>query len=293
MVETRAIASAETLAALRAVVSGEHRLAVACEDRFARQFLGLRNRILSSIRPQALIKAIYDLAVPGSYCFTIARTRCFDDALLAALRCGVDQVVLLGAGYDSRAYRFRDEMAHAVVFEVDHPGTQARKLRILQRRSQPAMPNLRYVPVDFATQLLADELHLYGFSTDRPAVFLWEGVSYYLPQDAVESILDMVAGCAPGSSIVFDYAIKSFVDGDTSTYGGKQIAKWLERIGEPFLFGLDPDATADFLTVRGLELVSDFGPPELEARYLTTRRGTSLGRTLGHVRMAQARVPGA
>lgn len=290
MTHATAIASAETLATLRAAVSNEDRLAVRCEDRFARQFLGLKSRILASIRPQAVLKGLFDLAAPGSYCFTIARTRHFDEALLAASREGVRQVVVLGAGYDSRAFRFSDALAGIDVFEVDHPGTQARKQSMLRQVVAPPAANVRYVPVDFATQSLEDALSRNGFSPDRPTLFLWEGVSYYLPEAAVARVLDFVARCAPGSSIVFDYAIKAFVDGDTSTYGGKQVAKWLEKIGEPFLFGLEPAKVRDFLAAHGLQVVSDVGPEDLEISYLATTGGAPLGRTLGHVRIAQARV---
>ena len=91
---------------------------------------------------------------------------------------------------------------------------------------------------------------------------------------------------APGSAIAFDYAVRSFVAGDHSTYGGKQVARWLEEIDEPFLFGLDAEETKGFLEGHRLVLESDLGPKELEQAYLRTRRGG----TLGHVRMALARV---
>jgi methyltransferase (TIGR00027 family) len=288
MTQSAAIASAETLATLRAVVANETRLAVRCEDRFAKTFVRAKNRIMTSILPQALLKKLFDAAAPGSYCFTIARTRHFDEALLAACRSGVEQIVLLGAGYDSRAFRFSDALAGVAVFEVDHPGTQARKQRILQASLGKLPANIHYAPVDFTRDSLEAALARNGFERNRRALFLWEGVSYYLPERAVQGVLDFVAGCAPGSSIMFDYAIRSFVDGDTSTYGGKQVAAWLEKIGEPFLFGLDPAETSAFLAARKLRVLSDLGPEDLEKRYLGMKDGAPLGRTLGHVRIVHA-----
>jgi methyltransferase (TIGR00027 family) len=288
MTHSAAIASAETLATLRAVVANETRLAVQCDDRFAKAFVRTKNRILASVLPQALLKKAFDTAAPGSYCFTIARTRHFDEALLSACRSGVEQVVLLGAGYDSRAFRFGEVLAHTTVFEVDHPGTQARKRRILQASFGKLPANLRFAPVDFTTDSLEVALSRNGFMRNRRTLFLWEGVSYYLPERAVQSVLDFVASCAPGSSIMFDYAIRSFVDGDTSTYGGKQVASWLEKIGEPFLFGLDPTDTSAFLAARKLRVLSDLGPEDLEMRYLDMKDGATLGRTLGHVRVVHA-----
>jgi methyltransferase (TIGR00027 family) len=292
MARHTAIRSAETVAALRAMVANEGDLAVRCEDRLATHFLSLKYQLLTSIRPQRLLERIMHVAAPGSYCFAIVRTRHFDEVLLSEVRVGIEQVVLLGAGYDSRAFRFRDELEGIRVFEIDHPGTQARKQRILANVCEESPVNLTYISVDFNRQSFQAALSAHGFSPQKKTLFLWEGVSYYLPQPVVESVLDFVAGCRAGSSIVFDYAIKAFVEGDTSSYGGKQVAKWLDRIREPFLFGLDAEETATFLVRRKLCLVSDLGPEELEKAYLQTKNGQYLGKTLGHVRIAHATATG-
>ena len=202
-------------------------------------------------------------------------------------------MVLLGAGYDSRAFRFQEELEGIRVFEIDHPGTQARKKRILAMVYKESPANLSYLSVDFNQQSFQTALSDHGFSLEKKTLFLWEGVSYYLPQPVVEGVLDFVSGCVAGSSIVFDYAIKGFVNGDTSTYGGKQVAKWLKKIREPFLFGLDAEETEEFLARRKLQVVSDFGPEDLERCYLKTKKGFYLGKSLGHVRMAHAKATGS
>jgi methyltransferase (TIGR00027 family) len=176
------------------------------------------------------------------------------------------------------------------VFELDHPATQARKRQLLDEASLQWPHNVRFVPVDFARESFAERLAAAGFDPRCRTFFLWEGVSYYLPEAAVASVLAFVAACAPGSAIAFDYAVRTFVAGDHSTYGGKQVARWLKEIDEPFLFGLDAEETAGFLDAQRLVLESDLGPKELEQLYLRTRRGGTLGATLGHVRMALARV---
>jgi len=293
MIRSRAIQSAEVVAAVRAAVAGEDALAVTCEDRLAKHFLGCKYRIMASILPQRLIRWIIHLNSPGGYCFIITRTRHFDETLLSEIRSGVEQVVMLGAGYDSRPFRFQEELRRIRVFEIDHPGTQARKKRILRRIGKDSPVNLRYLPVDFNRNSLQTALLEHGFSRNLKTLFLWEGVSYYLPRPVVESVLDFVGACAPGSSIIFDYAIRDFVETDTRTYGGKQIASWLKKTREPFLFGLNADETPQFLAGHDLHTVSDLGPEELEARHLKTKDGGSLGRTLGHVRMVHARAIGS
>lgn len=286
-----AIRSAETLAALRALAAGDKALQVPCNDPFAHHFLAPSSRALSRFVPRAIMKSILGRVAPGGYCYAIARTRHFDEALMAAVKDGAEQVVLLGAGYDSRPLRFARQLERARVFEVDHPGTQARKKQILADKVGPLPANVTLVSCDFTRQSLKTELARAGFDSARRTIFLWEGVSYYLPLEAVADVLAFVAGCAPGSAIVFDYALRSFVDGDTSTYGGRQVARWLKDIGEPFLFGLDAGETSAFLTRHGLAAISDLGPVDLERRYLTTTRNESLGRTLGHVRIVTAEVP--
>jgi methyltransferase (TIGR00027 family) len=293
MTHIAAIQSAETMAFLRAVVAGEENLAVRSEDLLAKHFLGRKYRFLIGVGVPALLRRILELAVPGSYGFAIARTRHFDEVLLSEIRVGVEQVVLLGAGYDSRPFRFRDALGNVRVFEIDHPGTQARKRRMLDEIGAASPANLSYIAADFNRQPLPAALADHGFSPDRKTLFLWEGVSYYLPRPVVESVLDFVSGCAAGSSIVFDYATRAFVNGDTSTYGGAQVARWLKKIREPFLFGLDPEETPQFLGARKLDAVSDLGPDDLAKAYLKTKDGRCIGKTFGHVRMVHARAPAA
>ena len=290
MTELTAIQSAETLAALRALAGFETGLATPCRDLFASHFLSCKNRALLRFAPQRLLRSLIDRASPGSYCFAIARTRHFDEALLAGVRAGIKQVVILGAGYDSRAFRFKDQLDGVRVFELDHPGTQARKLNLLLAGNAEIPTNVTYVGIDFAKQSFRKLLPRHGFRSDVKTLFLWEGVSYYLPLQAVDDVLKFVAGCAPGSSVVFDYALESFVNGDTGTYGGEQIARWLKKIGEPFLFGLNPAHAQRFLANRGLRVASHVGPSDLERMYLTTQSNRPLGRTLGHVRIIEAQV---
>jgi methyltransferase (TIGR00027 family) len=290
MSQLTAIQSAETLAALRALAVSERDLATPCIDRFAKRFLSLKSRMLLALTPQRLLSRLIERAAPGSYCFAIARTRHFDEALLSALREGVEQVVLLGAGYDSRAFRFKDKLRGVRVFELDHPGTQARKIELLAASNTTLPDNVTLIGIDFAKQSFTERLAQHGFRRDAKTLFLWEGVSYYLPLPAVDQVLSFVAGCAAGSSIMFDYALQSFVDGDTSTYGGEAIARWLHKIGEPFMFGLEPGNAARFLAQRNLRTTSHVGPADLERLYLKTQRNAPLGRTLGHVRIIAAQV---
>lgn len=282
-----AIHSAQTVSLLRAVAAND--AAAGCSDYLAKDFLNQPYRWLLRLAPHRLLKAFIHLKAPGSYPFIITRTRLFDSLLLQQVEAGVRQVVLLGAGYDTRPLRFAAKLRDLSVFEVDFPGTQFYKRARLKKTGAAHSHGITFIPLDLNRKSFDKVLLQHGFSPRLKTVFLWEGVSYYLPQPAVERVLEFVSGCAMGSSIVFDYATRDFVNGDQSTYGGKQVVRWLKKINEPFLFGMNKEETAAFLLNRNLTLAADYGPEDLEKLYLTTRSGL-LGRTFGHVRMAHATV---
>ena len=120
-------------------------------------------------------------------------------------------------------------------------------------------------------------------------LFVMEGVSYYLGESIIRSILNFVGSCSLGSSIVLDYSTSDFVSGDHSSYGGKKVAKWLTRINQPFRFGLNEDEFVPFLANNNLIVKSHYSADQLQQIYLGGRGGIST-RTLGHLRFAHACV---
>jgi methyltransferase (TIGR00027 family) len=135
----------------------------------------------------------------------VLRSRWAEDALDAALARGVRQLVVLAAGLDTVALRRGDLPADATVFEVDHPATQAWKRARLGRRA-PAVPALRWVPVDFARASLAEALREAGLDPTRPLFASWLGCSYYLDRTALSRTLAALgAVAAPGSEVVLDF----------------------------------------------------------------------------------------
>jgi len=175
------------------------------------------------------------------------RTIAIDDAIRATQP--VRQLVILGAGLDARAWRM-DELADAIVFEVDHPATQqVKRERTLGLRR--AAREVRFVPVDFQTDALDTALARAGHDASAPTVFLWEGVVRYLTLAAIEATLDAVARrAAPGSRFVANY-----------TAGGGR-TRWLHNlvlraIGEPIRSEHSAEGFAALLAARGFVVVSD------------------------------------
>ena len=240
-----------------------------CDDPFAERFLGPKYRMLLWGRPiRDVVEGQIERRFAGHQYYVIARTRYFDDFLQQRLAGGAEQLVILGAGYDSRPYRFADQLNGVQVFEVDHPATSTAKQAKIRAVIGKIPANVTYVAVDFTVDKLADKLQGSGYRTTRPTVFLWEGVTPYLDLAAVDEVLGFVtATAAAGSAIVFDYILRSVVDGTCELRGAANEFAKMSRTSEPLTFGIDEGQAPAFLASRGFENVVDVGSEELTARY--------------------------
>lgn len=184
------------------------------------------------------------------------RTRFFDDAILSYLH-KVDQIVILGAGWDTRAYNLAQKEG-VRVFEVDAPETQAQKRQALDKAKIDSSKVI-FAAADFEQESWLDALKRVGFDPEKPTFILWEGVTFYLEADAVEATLQTVATqLTKGSVIAFDYPAKHIIDGDTSLFY-RLVVPMTKVVGEGWTFGI-PTVTpakeqlAAFLEQNGLTL---------------------------------------
>jgi methyltransferase (TIGR00027 family) len=244
------------VAAARAIGAKHPNPALRNPDDLAMRFLGSRERAILPDYPMDALDLDYASAMTqlgnrmpvASLTF---RTKTFDSAMLDALQAGARQVVILGAGFDSRAYRFGSQWPGVRFMEVDYPPTQEYKKQRVTAVLGSAPSNVSFVPVDFTKDRLIDQLVKSGFSRDEKAFFLWEGVTFYLPESAVRDTLRFVRdSAAPGSRIAFDYTISTEgnVNNSESMY-----ARW----GEPWLFGFPPDGASAYVQREGLDVISD------------------------------------
>ena len=286
--------TAEAMAAARAIGSRVYREMGILEDPFAGHFLGSRSKVLHTLvrrfgvgpLNRALASA-HDRMLPGSIGWVLTRHRYFDDAIEGAVRDGVMQVVLIGAGYDSRAYR-QQVLSKIRIFEVDHPDTQARKKRIVQKIFGDLPKNVVYVALN-ATKSDLRTLPQQGFDRGVRAVFVLEGFLWYMPPEVARTILAAVVEiAAPGSHVIFDYILPSVVDGSCLLEGAQEHRRYCERRGEPILFGIEPGQLAKFLNEIRLRLVDDVGQDTLKGRY-AARRGRDL-KVYPFLRIARAEV---
>jgi len=280
---SRDAVSAETVAFVRALGAMDPDPALRNPDWLAGHLLRTRFRLLLRLRP--LARAILDRGAPGAYGYLIARTRYLDRALLEALSRGLDQLVILGAGHDTRPYRFAEPIGGIPIFEVDLPEPQSRKRARLARYFGSVPAAVTFVTADLTKETWPTALLEAGYDPSRTTLFVLEDVAAFLPSSAVERILAFVAAdSGAGSRLVFDYALRSFVERDAVPFGGHgafAAARWLRA---PFLTGADPEQTARALGRHGLEPCSDLGHDELEARFLDGRLPV-----VGFMRIAEVR----
>jgi methyltransferase (TIGR00027 family) len=204
--------------------------------------------------------------------FLVARSRYAEDSLSAAIKRGVRQYVILGAGLDTFAYRNPYPAETLQAFEVDHPDTQAWKRERLDAERISIPESLCFVAVDFEQESLESQLLKAGFRKDVPSFFSWLGVTIYLPADAVMATLKSIAiMAARGSEIVFDYAISptALRAEDSSNY--QAIAAQVAALGEPWRSAFDPDLLAADLRAMGLVPAEDLGADEINARFFKGR----------------------
>ena len=213
----------------------------------------------------------------GLRLFVALRSRFAEDAAHAAIARGVRQVVVLGAGFDTFAYRLASR-ADLRVFEVDHPATQAEKRRRLAAARVAEPPHVVYVGCDFETQTFVDALAVAGFDPRRPSFVFWLGVTVYLTPEAVIATLAAVAALPGGTEIVFDYVVPpEAIERETARAAHRELAKKVAAAGEPLRANFDPLALRARLAAFGFSEIEDLAAEDVAARYASgqtpTRRG--------------------
>jgi len=203
------------------------------------------------------------------------RTRVIDDAVRAFVADGGDQLVVLGAGYDTRALRM-PELAGTAVFEIDHPATQAHKRTVLGRAGVDSPAH--YVTWDFESRPLdelAEELVAAGHDPTRPTFTIWEGVTMYLTEGAIDASLRAIADwSAPGSRLAMTYFAKSRMERPSLVTRAAQVV--VSRLGEPFKFGWQPEELPGYLADRGFTLAQDIAMRDAASELLPASLAASV-----------------
>lgn len=194
----------------------------------------------------------------------VLRSRFAEDRLAAAVRRGVTQYVLLGAGFDTFALR-QPAWARALrIFEVDHSGTQSVKRASIAAAGFALPDNLAFASIDFDRESLADGLLRYQVSLSEPTFFSWLGVTMYLKEDAIDAVLRSVARFPAVSEIVLTFA-------SPRSNSSSSLEERAAAVGEPWLSYFEPEALEAKLKQAGFREIVFLSPQEAAARYFRDR----------------------
>jgi methyltransferase (TIGR00027 family) len=206
-----------------------------------------------------------------AYRYTILREKYIDDFINASVESGCRQLLLLGSGYDTRFFRLPSIRKYSVAtFEVDLPNTIEEKRTVIEKRLGRIPAGLSLIPVDLRN---TDWKGIFqgGFQAAIPTIYVWQGVSYYLPERTVSAVLDTVRGeMIDGSYVVFDSCWPLMLVENDEIPGIRFNIERLKEIGEPYVFGMDPEEMKRWLLGKGFRNVRLSLLNELERVYMKT-----------------------
>jgi methyltransferase (TIGR00027 family) len=290
MREGRASRTAEHNALFRALESTLPESRRLFEDPLARSFLTWPLALVARL---ALVPGVREFALwfidrrwPGVRSSVVARTRLIDDTIAASLGEQKDQLVILGAGFDSRAYRLPG-LGGMTVFEVDHPDTQTSKRRELKRMLPDLPKHVRFVATDFRQRDLEPAMDAAGYRESARTFFLWEGVTSYLTEAAVDSTLRWCSRAAPGSLLLFTYIHRDVLTRPDAFIGTERLFASLEKVGEKLTFGIKPSKLPEFLAKHGMYLETDAGAAEYREVYFKDAASKMHGHEFYRVALAR------
>lgn len=198
----------------------------------------------------------------------ISRARYTEDNLESAVRKGVQQYIILGAGFDTFAFRRPELVKQLHIFEVDHPHTQIAKRRRIAELQWAIPPQLDFIAADFSKDNLASALKVSPYDDHKLSFFSWLGVTYYLSREAILATLHSISKISPkGSSIIFDYLDSDAFIPEKASARVTRMQDAARFSGEPMLTGFHPPALAADLESAGFYLYEDLNPLNIEQRY--------------------------
>ncbi|RFS18895.1 SAM-dependent methyltransferase [Chitinophaga silvatica] len=265
--------TAQYMALFRALETTRPKSSRLFTDHFAHNFLDNQLKLhvyLSKFIPgyRSMVEKIIRKRIPGALSSGIARTRYIDDLLEKAILEGNQQVFILGAGFDTRCLRL-PFLKNIKVIEIDHPLTAAYKLERLSKRHIPE--KVFYHQIDFNKQSLDQLSVINNFNFSLPTTIIWEGVTNYLTQEAIDNTFEFLKRFAPGSTVLFTYVNQQLLDDPSSYFGGTKLLEDVSNIEEKWLTGFYPSQLASYLKKYHFELMDDQGAETYRQHYLPDR----------------------
>jgi methyltransferase (TIGR00027 family) len=258
-------------------------------DCFAGVFLPFHIRML--LKSTALRTKLKHTIPCGMYEYMLSRTAYFDDVFEGALKKNAPQIVILGAGYDTRAYRFARVIKDTKIIELDAPLIQAGKRQRLRRARIPVHDNVLFASTNFDAEPLGVALEKAGYRRNENCLFLLEGLVYYLKPESVDAMLGFIGGNRSAeNTVVFDYILSVPFHKITDYYGATElflnhIKKFPDEKGG---FFIEEDAMTAYLAQRGLHIADTMNNRDMETRFLSHTVGLATSRVTGWFRFVAA-----
>lgn len=198
----------------------------------------------------------FETLMPGVNGALVARTRYIDECLLELINAGLKQIVIIGAGYDTRAYRIQEIRKNCKVFEIDQPLIQEEKINTIKKNVTDPQDHVTYLPMQIGQGRLDKKLINAGFDPNQKALFIAEGFLMYLPPFAVSILLNFIVGTSvPGSALLADWFNNAVVDGTSPLKEAKAFKDFVEKNGAPLRFGISDEKAEAYFQKRGFKHV--------------------------------------
>lgn len=267
-IEHKTSRTAEINCVIRGISFLEKDKDLKCEDFIAPQMIPDKVKPFLKI---GLLKRLFknSLVPKGMYEYIVARTKYFDEIFQKFLAESADQIVIFGAGFDSRGIRLLGNNTKTRLFELDAPFTQNDKIKQFEKKGINVPENVKLIPVDFSKESFKTKLLAAGFISGRKTLFIMEGLTMYLSLKDIEktwNTLFKIAG--KGSQILFDFVYDSVIKEEGLFYGEDDIRKRAEKTGEKWVFGIKRDAVDQFLEAHNLKTIEFMDSKKLTSRYL-------------------------
>jgi methyltransferase (TIGR00027 family) len=243
-------------------------------DPYAISFLEGKLKTVTWLSPLPFVRRYVQKTIqkkiPGAMSSGIARTRYIDDLLQQTVQQGIQQVIILGAGFDTRALRL-PFLQSIPVIEIDHPNTSSKKLRVLAKNLRRLPEHVRYWQLDFNKESLDAMALREQLNFNLPTTIIWEGVTNYLSEPAIRSTFAFAEKFISGSYMIFTYVHSQVLEEPQAFFGALRLLDDLANIEEKWTFGFKPEELSGYLQQFHFTLLEDSGAAGYRNKYLPDR----------------------
>jgi methyltransferase (TIGR00027 family) len=272
--------TAQYMALFRAMETSLPRSRKLFNDPFAVTFLDTKLRCLTAVSRVPLLNRYISVLIhkraPGALSSGIARTKYIDDLLADSVLHGTRQVIILGAGFDTRGLRL-DFLKDVKVIEIDHPDTSNFKRARLHKHVKKFPVNILFYQADFNKQSLDEVAAHSKIDFNVPTTLIWEGVTNYLTRTSIDATFRFTRNLTRDFNIIFTYIEKAVLDSPAGYEGAEKVRDILKHNEENWTFGFNPEELPGYLSRYDLKIIEDVNAAEYRKKYMPERREINSG----------------